>query len=60
MIAINLSKQQALNADLKAIQQISFTGNLEREENSNITMFLLIEEAEETVLDFSRGTVKVF
>ena len=40
MIAINLSKQQALNADLKAMQQISFTGNLEREENSNITMFL--------------------
>ena len=60
MIAINLSKQQALNADLKAMQQISFTGNLEREENSNITMFFLIEEAEETVLDFSRGTVKIF
>ena len=30
MIAIDLSKQQALDADVKAIQQISFTGNLER------------------------------
>ena len=33
MIAIDLSKQQALNADLKTIQQINFTGNLDREGN---------------------------
>ena len=30
VIAINLSKQQALNADPKAIQQINFTANLAR------------------------------
>ena len=30
MIAIDLSKQQALNADPKTIQQINFTGNLDR------------------------------
>ena len=29
MIAIDLRKQQALNADPKAIQQINFTGNLD-------------------------------
>ena len=29
MIAIDLSKQQALDADSKALQQINFTGNLE-------------------------------
>ena len=29
MITIDLSKQQALDADPKAIQQINFTGNLE-------------------------------
>ena len=29
MIAIDLSKQQALDVDPKAIQQINFTGNLE-------------------------------
>ena len=29
LIAIDLSKQQALDADLKAIKQVSFTGNLE-------------------------------
>ena len=30
MIAIDLSKQQALDADPKAIQQINFARNLER------------------------------
>ena len=30
MIAVDLSKQQALDADLKAIQQINFTANLDR------------------------------
>ena len=57
MIAIDLSKQQALDADPKAIQQINFVANLERE--GNTTMFFIIEEAKETVLDFSQGTVKV-
>ena len=28
LVAIDLSKQQALNADPKAIQKINFTGNL--------------------------------
>ena len=56
IIAIDLSKQQALDADLKAMQQINFTGNLEQQ----ATIFFIIEEAKETVLDFSQGTVKVF
>ena len=57
MIAIDLSKQQALDADRRAIQQINFTADLDRA--GNTTMFLIIEEARETVLDFSQGTVKV-
>ena len=57
MIAIDLSKQQALDADPKAIQQINFTANLDRA--GNTTMFFIIEEAKETVLDFSQGIVKV-
>ena len=57
MIAIDISKQQALDADLKAIQQINFTTNLHRDKNT--TMFFIIEEAKETILDFSQGTVKV-
>ena len=61
MIPVDLSKQQALHADLKAIQQINFTGNLNRGENVNINtiMFFIIEEGKETNLDFSQGTVKV-
>ena len=52
-IAIDLSKQQALDAGPKAIQQINFSTNL------NKTVFLIIEDAKETILDFSQGTLKV-
>ena len=57
MIAIDLSKWQALDADPRAIQQIHFTANLDRD--GETTMFFIIEEAKETVFDFSQGTVKV-
>ena len=58
MIAIDLSKQQVLDADPRTIQQINFTANLERTENT--TMFFIIEQVKETDLYFSQGTVKVF
>ena len=58
MIAIDLSKQQALDGDPRAIQQINFTANVDRA--GNTTMFFITEEAKETVLDFSQGTVIVF
>ena len=57
MIAIDLSKQQALDADPRAIQQINFTANSDRAGNTRI--YFALEEAKETVLDFSQGTVKV-
>ena len=57
LIAIDLNKQQKLDADPKAIQQINFTGNLIRQEGTR--MYFIIEETKETVLDFSKGTVKV-
>ena len=56
MIAMNLSKQQVLDAAPTAIQQINFTANLDRTENT--AMFFIIEEAKETMFDFSHGTVK--
>ena len=56
MIAINLSKQQALDVDPRAIQQINFTANLDRVGD---TKFFIIEKAKETVLGFSQETVKV-
>ena len=58
MIAIDLSKQQSLDADPKAIQQINFTGNLDQA--GQTTKFFIIEEAKENILNFSQGTVSVF
>ena len=57
MIAIDLSKQQALDVDPGAIQQINFMAILDKE--GHTTMFFVIEQAKETVSDFSQGTVKV-
>ena len=57
MIAIDWSKEQALDTDPRAIQQINFIANLNIA--GNTTMFFITEEAKETVLDFLQGTVKV-
>ena len=57
MITIDLSKQQALDADPKAIQQINFTANLDRAGNTRL--YFTLEEAKESVFEFSQGTVKV-
>ena len=51
MIAIALSKQQSLDGNPREIQQINFAANLDRA--GNITMFFIIEEAKEIILDFS-------
>ena len=56
MIAIDLSKQKALDADPKAMQQINLTANLDRDGD---TTFFINEEAKETISDFSQGNVKV-
>ena len=57
MIAIDFSKQQPWDADPKAIQQINFTANLDRENNTRF--YFILEEARETAFEFSQGTVKV-
>ena len=57
MIAIDLSKQQALDVDSRAIQQINFTANLDRA--GNATMFFTIEEAKKNIFEYSQGTVKL-
>ena len=57
MIAIDLSRQNELDADRRAIQQINFTANLDKA--GNATIFFIIEEAKETVFEFSQDTVKV-
>ena len=47
MIAVHLSKQQALDADPKAIQQINFTANLDRAGNTRI--YFILGEAKERI-----------
>ena len=56
MIAVDISKQQALDADPNAIQQINFTVNLDRTENARF--YVILEEAKETVFEFPQGTIK--
>ena len=51
MIAIHLSKQQVLDADPKAIQEINFTRNLAPDGNA-YTTFFIFEEVKETIFDF--------
>ena len=55
MIAIDLSKKQALSADPKAMQEINFTGNLER--GGQTTIYIIIEEAKKKLWEFLEGTV---
>ena len=57
MIAVDLSKQQVLDSDPRAIQHVTFTANLNRAGNTRI--YFILEEAQETILDFSQGTVKL-
>ena len=54
MIAIDLSKQQALDADPKEIQEVNFAGNLEQQ----TTIFFIIEESKETALRFFTRSCK--
>ena len=49
MLLIDLSKQLALDADPKAVRQITFTANLDRPGN---TLFFMIEKVKETILGF--------
>ena len=57
MIAINLSKQQELDADPKAILQINFTAKLDRIEKTRI--YFILEEEKETIFEFLQRTVNV-
>ena len=53
MIALDLSKRQALDADPRANHGINFTANLDRGGNTRI--FFIYQEAKETILNFSQG-----
>ena len=56
LVAIDLSKQKELDADPRAIQQIEFKYMLE----TNSTIYWVLEKSKETILEFYKGTVKVY
>ena len=55
LIAADISKQKALDADSRAIWQIIFTGKT----NNQISIYYILEQSKETTLEFSKGTTKV-
>ena len=60
LIAVDLSKQKALDADSRAIQQIIFTGKIKATEaNTRVIICYILEQSKETMLEFPKGTTKV-
>ena len=55
VIAADLSKQKALDADSSAIQQIIFTGKA----RAGVLIYYVLEQSKETMLEFAKGTTKV-
>ena len=61
LIAPDLSKQKALDADSIVVQQIIFTGSIKAAvANTRVVIFYVLEKSKETILEFSNGTTKVF
>ena len=58
MIAVDLCKQQVVDADPKAIQQINFTANLDRDGNTRF--YFIFEEAKETIFEFHKELLKFY
>ena len=60
LIAVDLSKQKALDADSSLIQQIIFTGKIKAPvANTRVIVYYILEQSKETILEFSKGTTKV-
>ena len=60
LIAVDLSKQKALDADSGAIQQIIFTGKIKATaDDTRVIIYYILEQSKETILEFAKGTTKV-
>ena len=60
LIAVDLSKQKALDADPRAIQPVVFHGVVGGNYGTKIRLYTILEQSKETVLEFYKGTAKVF
>ena len=56
LVAVDLSKQKELDEDPRAIQQTEFKYML----GTNSTIYWVLEKSKETILEFYKGTVKVY
>ena len=59
LISVDLSKQKALDADLRAIQQIVVQGFVIGENNKKIIIYTILEKSKETILESAKETAKV-
>ena len=59
LIAADLSKQKALDADARVIQQIVFQGVVGGDDGTKIRLYTILEQPKEAMLDFAKGTAKV-
>ena len=60
LIAAELSKQKALDADSRATQQIIFTGKIKAtRNNTRVIIYYILEQSKETILEFCKGATKV-
>ena len=58
LIVVDVSKQIFLDADPRAIQQITFQGVAGEVSNTKIRLYTFLKKSEETVLEFYKGTTK--
>ena len=60
LIAADLSKQKALDADLRGIQQIIVTGKIKSTaDNTRVIIYYILEQSKETKLEFAKETTKL-
>ena len=60
LIATDLSKKKALDADSRAIQQVIFTGKIKvAADNTRVMIYYILKQSKETILAFFKGTTKV-
>ena len=60
LLAVDLSKQEVLEADSRAIQQIIFTGKIKATvANKRVLIYYILEQSKEKKLEFAKGTTKV-
>ena len=59
LIAVDLSKEKALDADPRAFQQIVFQGVVAGAAGTKVRLYTILEKSKKTILEFAKGTAKV-